>query len=217
MATSQGPYLAIAGSSAFSDFRLARIAKEIGAIDVRAVWIHYVNPLAELGGEQRQILNQLLEYGSRPSEQDRLYQILLDGLNRGGEVRDPNTSLYYVSPRPGTVSPWSSRATNIAHVCGLDKHVKRVERGLAIAATFEKMPEGVSIPNPDMLHDRMTQIISMTPPSLETMFAESEPAEAEQIDLYAGGKSPKESLQAANKAWTGFGRLGDRLSCHGIW
>lgn len=199
MAATQGPYLAIAGSSAHSDFRLARIAKAIGATDVRAVWIHYVNPYQEIAGEQRQILNQLLEYGSRPSAQDRLYQTLLDGLNRQGDARDPLTRLFYVSPRPGTLSPWSSKATNIAHVCGLDKHVKRIERGMAIVATFEQAPDKDTIPNADALHDRMTQVISTTPPSLPAMFAESEPAEAEQIDLYADGKTPKESLQAANK------------------
>jgi len=199
MAATQGPYLAIAGSSAHSDFRLARIAKAIGATDVRAVWIHYVNPYQEITGEQRQVLNQLLEYGSRPSAQDRLYQTLLDGLNRQGDARDPMSRLFYISPRPGTLSPWSSKATNIAHVCGLDKHVKRIERGMAIVATFEQAPDKDTIPNADALHDRMTQIISTTPPSLPAMFAESEPAEAEEIDLFADGKTPKESLQAANK------------------
>jgi len=199
MATHQGSYLAIAGSAAYSDFRLTRIAKAIGANDVRAVWIHYVNPLADMGGEQRRMLNQLLDYGERPGPQDRLCQTLLDGLNRHGDARDPKTRIFYVSPRPGTVSPWSSKATNIAHVCGLDSYIKRIERGMAIAATFENVPDSDSIPNPDTLHDRMTQAISSAPPVLERMFAESEPAEAQEIDFFTEGKSPKESLEAANR------------------
>lgn len=196
---SQGSYLALPGSSAFSDFRLGPIASAIGATEVRAVWMHYVNSKQELQDEQRKILDQLLEYGAYLSPQDKLSKLLLDAIARGGEARDENTKLYYVSPRAGTVSPWSSKATNIAHVCGLEDHVKRIERGLVIAATFPSSPDKDAIPNPDALHDRMTQLIAPCPPDLDLMFAESEPAEAEAIDLFAQGSTPRAALEDANR------------------
>lgn len=191
--------MALPGSSAFSDFRTARIASAIGATEVRAVWMHYVNPKQELQDDQRNVLEQLLKYGTQLSTQDRLSQTLLDAVKRGGDARDDTTRLYYVSPRAGTISPWSSKATSIAHVCGLEDQIKRIERGMVIAASFKELPEKDSIPNPDVLHDRMTQIIESGPPNLDLMFAEHEPAEATEVQLFAEGSSPKEALQEANR------------------
>ncbi|KAK8209150.1 phosphoribosylformylglycinamidine synthase [Zalaria obscura] len=200
MAASQGSgYLALPGSSAFSDFRLARIASAIGATEVRGIWVHYVAPLEELTSEHKKVLDQLLEYGTRPNSQDRLFQTLLDAFTRQGEPRDDKTQLYYISPRPSTISPWSSKATSIAHVCGLDKQVKRIERGMVIAATFDKTPEKDSIPESDALYDRMTQSISTSPPDLEVMFAQHEPALAQEVQLSGEGSSPKEALKDANR------------------
>ncbi|OBW68846.1 MAG: Six-hairpin glycosidase [Aureobasidium pullulans] len=196
---SQTPYLALPGSSAFSGFRTARIAAAIGATEVRAVWMHYVNPKQELSEEDSKILDQLLKYGTQLSTQDKLSQLLLDAVHRGGDARDDNTRLYYVSPRAGTISPWSSKATSIAHVCGLEKQIKRIERGMVIAASFKDAPAKDDIPNPDMLHDRMTQTIESGAPDLNLMFAEHEPAEAQEIELFAEGSSPKDALQKANR------------------
>ncbi|KAG9881858.1 phosphoribosylformylglycinamidine synthase-like protein, partial [Aureobasidium melanogenum] len=97
------------------------------------------------------------------------------------------------------ISPWSSKATSIAHVCGLEKQIKRIERGMVIAASFKDAPETDDIPNPDVLHDRMTQTIESGPPDLDLMFAEHEPAEAQEIELFAEGSTPKEALQKANR------------------
>ncbi|KAF2497231.1 phosphoribosylformylglycinamidine synthase [Lophium mytilinum] len=199
MATSQGPYLLIPGSAAFSDFRLTRLAQAIGAVEVRAVWVHFVNPNIDLDDQELSTLEQLLQYGDSPSAQDKLYQILLDAVARSGDPRDPNTALFYVCPRAGTISPWSSQATSIAHVCTLEGSVKRIERGMAIAATFAEPLEADSIPKPDSLHDRMTQTISRSPPDLNLIFAEHEPAPAKRIDLEETGSTPQEVLQKANR------------------
>ncbi|KAG8628358.1 hypothetical protein KVT40_004231 [Elsinoe batatas] len=192
-------FLAIPGSLAFSDFRLARLANALGASDVRALWVHYVNPLQQLGRSERDILDQLLHYGERSRQDDHLTQVILDALRNPRPNQDPRLGLYYVAPRPGTISSWSSKATSIAQVCGLNEHVRRVERGMVIAATFNEPPSPDTIPNADALHDRMTQVISLSPPSLEEMFAESEPGIAEQIDLGANGQPPRQALQAANR------------------
>lgn len=199
MASPQASYLALPGSSAFSDFRLARIASAIGATEVRAVWMHYVSSKQELQEEQKKVLDQLLEYGAYLSPQDRLSKILLDAIARNGDARDDKTKLFYISPRAGTISPWSSKATSIAHVCGLQDYVNRIERGMVVAAAFETTPEKDVIPNPDALHDRMTQTIEVSSPDLDLMFAQAEPAEAEAVELFADDTTPKAALESANR------------------
>ncbi|KAF2111318.1 phosphoribosylformylglycinamidine synthase [Lophiotrema nucula] len=197
MATTEGPYLIIPGSLAFSDFRLKRLADSIGATQVRAIWVHYVNPLKELDEKELDTLTQILHYGETPNSQDRLSQILLDALHRNAGPRDDDTALYYITPRAGTISPWSSLASMIARTCTLEQAVKRIERGMAIAATFESPPGPEVIPNADSLHDRMTQTIDRERPNLDLIFGEHEPAPARSIsfDEYA---SPQAALEHAN-------------------
>ncbi len=66
---------------------------------------------------------------STPPEQDRLESLLTYGPRE--EAASPAAgALVLVVPRPGTMSPWSSKATDIARVCGLDA-VRRIERGIA--------------------------------------------------------------------------------------
>lgn len=199
MAAAQEPYLVIPGSSAFSDFRLARLAQDIGAVDVRAIWVHFVNPYRQLEEEELGVLGQLLQYGDVPGAQDRLYQCLADALIRSDDTRDPNVALFHVSPRPGTISPWSSKATSIARVCTLESSVKRIERGMVIAAAFDKPLKEGTIPYPDLMHDRMTQTISRTSPDLNTIFAEHAPEPATTVDLFAEGNAPRAALQHANR------------------
>lgn len=186
------------GSSAHSDFRLQRLAKDIGATEVRSIWVHFVNPVKELSVEELKTLQQILHYGEYPNTHDRLSQILLDAVHRGSEPKDDNTALFYVSPRAGTISPWSSLASMIARTCTLEHAVKRIERGLVIAATFDHAPGADEIPNRDNLYDRMTQTISRTAPDLDAIFGESEPAQATTIsfDEYSNAQA---ALEHANK------------------
>lgn len=74
-------------------------------------------PLAEA---ERVILEKLLTYGPTIAE------------------HTPTGLLVLVTPRPGTISPWSSKATNIAHNCGL-KQINRLERGIAYYVTADAL------------------------------------------------------------------------------
>jgi phosphoribosylformylglycinamidine synthase len=196
---SAGEYLVFPGSNAHSDFRLARLAKELGALEVRAVWVHYINPQRELSGEELGVLQRLLDYGEPIDGDDRLSRSLTDALNRNDEPNEPNIALFHVSPRPGTISPWSSQATNIAQVVGLEGVVRRIERGLAIAALFERPLDAAALPHADSLHDRMTQTISRSPPDLNYIFGEHEPAPAKVINLIGEGNAPQAALEHANR------------------
>jgi phosphoribosylformylglycinamidine synthase len=191
-------YLVLPGSRAYSDFRLKSLAKAIGALEVRAIWLHFVNPLKELDQKEFKILEQLLHYGETPDTQDRLSEILIDAVHRNTPPRDDNTALFFVSPRAGTISPWSSLASMIARTCTLEKAVKRIERGMVIAATFDKPLDADTIPNADSLHDRMTQSISRNMPDLNLLFGEHEPAQATTIS-FEEYDSPRAALEHANR------------------
>jgi phosphoribosylformylglycinamidine synthase len=192
------PYLVLPGSNAYSNFRLTRLAQLLSASAVKALYLHYVNPTGVISDDHLHQLKFLLEYGDTPS-QDPLTLALLDALNRNAEPRDNHIAIFYVVPRPGTISPWSSQATSIAHVCGLKDVVGRIERGILIAARFDKPIDKHSIPSADVLHDRMTQIISRTPPNLDSLFEEHQPKPATTISLVNGGKTPRAALEAANR------------------
>ncbi|KAH8701966.1 phosphoribosylformylglycinamidine synthase [Talaromyces proteolyticus] len=179
-------YLSLPGSVAFSRSRGRAIAFQIGAVDVRAQWFHYVHNSQTLEEPQRAVLEQLLQYGD------------ITDIPPSFEKSDGLVRTFYVYPRVGTISPWSSQATGISHVCGLGKSVKRIERGLKISALFaeEKKAEDGYL---DFLHDRMTQVISEEEPDLDKMFSEHPPLPLETIPLHAGEKSAVEILQDANK------------------
>ncbi|KAF9737259.1 hypothetical protein PMIN06_000916 [Paraphaeosphaeria minitans] len=200
MASEESPYLVLPGSLAFSDFRLKRLAAAIGATEVRALWVHYVNPTKELSVDESKTLEQILHYGEYPKREDRLSQTLIHAVQTSTATTavDDATVLFYVCPRPGTISPWSSLATMIARTCTLEHAVKRIERGMVLAATFEKPRAAYEMPNADSLHDRMTQTISRAPPDLDLLFGEREPAQATTIsfDEYS---SPHAALEHANQ------------------
>lgn len=200
MASSQSAYQAFPGSAAFSDFRLNRLASAIGAKKLQAIWVHYVASKQELSAEQVAVLDQLLEYGAYPDTSDELHSTCVKAIKNGSGSDDPNTLLLYVAPRPGTISPWSSKATSIAEVCGLGDNVNRVERGMLFAISFDSPVSAENVSNPDVLHDRMTETLSSSPPDFETMFAQLPPASLERVELLENGKSdPRAALEEANK------------------
>ncbi|KAI9699596.1 MAG: hypothetical protein M1820_007095 [Bogoriella megaspora] len=194
-------YLLLPGSLAYSRFRLDRLAKSIGASEAQAIWVHYVKPrwrVEDIKDGHMKILEQLLQYGDYPRTQDELYLTLLDSIARKDRPRDPHTQLFYVSPRAGTISPWSSKATSIAHVCGLEDSIERIERGLVIAAKIENDLEDDEIPHADFLYDRMTQSIDRQYPDLSSIFAENSRAPATFIPLLQS-TDPPGALREANR------------------
>ncbi|KAL5335180.1 CobB/CobQ-like glutamine amidotransferase domain-containing protein [Aspergillus crustosus] len=177
---------ALPGSVAFSRSRGRAVAISIGALDVRAQWIHYVHTSDCLPATQQEVLGQLLHYGD------------ITDIPPSFTAEDGEYDVFYVSPRTGTISPWSSQATGISHVCGLKKYVKRIERGIKISCLRPKNGE-YKADFKDILHDRMTQTISESQPDLDLMFSEHSPLPLETVPLSGSDKSPKEVLQEANK------------------
>lgn len=165
--------LTLAGPTAYSPFRINELINNINTavnssavVGIRTVYIHYVSVLEgsdlEVNTEKREQLNALLEYDSKPDTTDPLTTALLESLSSSTDMLPENTYLLRVIPRPGTISPWSSKATNIVQTCGFEKDVERVERGVALIIQVRKgfpldehLKSGVFL---DFIYDRMTQV-----------------------------------------------------------
>jgi phosphoribosylformylglycinamidine synthase len=175
------------GSPALSAFRLekllALVRERVPAVEnLYAEFVHFIDLHAPLTSHDRRILDRLLRYGPRLPEQH------LHG--------EPDL---LATPRPGTISPWSSKATDIAHQCGLTR-VRRIERGVAY---YLMGPRGAPLPptvlNPvrPLIHDRMTEAVFQSDQDPIVLFAHAEPLPLARIDLQAGGRA---ALVDANRA-----------------
>lgn len=178
-------YITYLGSSALSDFRRRALAGQLHVKDVRAQWVHFVALHGDDAAKDysQEDLNELLTYGDEYLEDEEEY----------GE----NTTTWFVQPRKGTISPWSSKATSIAEVCGFGDIVKRIERGTIFKITSD---EDFDVEKAKKeLYDKMTQDLSTSMPDLETMFGEHTPAPTKVIDLFVEGSDPQQVFRTANK------------------
>jgi phosphoribosylformylglycinamidine synthase len=121
------------GPRALSESRLAKLLAQLNATSLSAGYRYFVETEAELSADEQRLLERLLDDGSPRAPA------------AAGE-------LYLVVPRLGTISPWSSKASDIARNCGLSR-VKRIERGTAFHV------EGARADPAPLLHDRMTQTV----------------------------------------------------------
>jgi hypothetical protein len=176
------------GASALSAFRLDKLAQKLSAIhpDIQLLhteYVHFARLASPLSGERRNILEKLLEYGPQISE-------------AGHVASGSSGELLLVVPRPGTISPWSSKATDIAHNCGLAE-VQRLERGVAyyLALPADLTSERRSAVNA-LVHDRMTERVLGQLEQAAQLFQQAEPAPLASVDVLSGGR---EALVAADR------------------
>ena len=174
--------LALPGAPALSGFRIDKLLARLRLLEpavggVSARFVHFVALERGLSAQERQRLERLLSYGPRPS-----------GAPSGGEA-------LWVVPREGTISPWSSKATDIARVCGLET-VQRIERGieyrLAAAAALGKPTLSRLAP---ALLDRMTEMALYEAAEAARLFGHASPRPCRRIAL-SGGRS---ALEQANR------------------
>jgi len=175
--------LQLRGGAALSDFRLtkllAALQEAVPAITaVRACYYHFVETEASLSPQQQAILVQLLAYGEPLAPHTAAQQGLL------------------VVPRPGTISPWSSKATDIAHNCGLTT-VCRIERGILYSFEATRaLSQTELLALYPALHDRMTEVVFSSLDEAEALFIHHSPSEMTSVDVLGGGR---EALQRANR------------------
>ena len=173
--------LTLRGAPALSDFSRQKLLQNIRSLQpnvsaIHAWFYHFADLSEELTDTETALLERLLTYGPRQQED---------------EAAD-NARLFLVTPRPGTISPWSSKATDIALNCGLSK-LRRVERGIGFyIETVGDIETGVV---EALLHDRMTQAVLSSTDAAEILFTESTPRALTSVDILGGGKA---ALVSAN-------------------
>ena len=168
--------LILRGAPALSDFRLQKLTERIReatglALEVYAEYYHFAELEEELSSQQHAVLEKILRYGPALA------------------LHEPQGQLVLVTPRPGTISPWSSKATDIAHNCGLTT-INRLERGIVyyLTATDGSSLNGSLQQISAMLHDRMTESVFTDLEDAIALFRHAEPAEMTSVDVINGGQ-----------------------------
>jgi len=170
------------GAPSLSAFRrrklLSSLQKAVPAVtSVVAEYVHFAEVRGSLSAAKRSTLEALMTYGPRQES----------GSTEG--------TLLLVVPRPGTISPWSSKATDIAHNCGLDD-VVRVERGIAYyIGASETLCEDSLAQLSQELSDRMVESVFTELEQAEALFTHHQPKPLTQVDILGGGAK---ALQLAN-------------------
>ncbi|UIP86845.1 phosphoribosylformylglycinamidine synthase [Pseudomonas phenolilytica] len=172
--------LILRGAPALSAFRhgklLAQLTEKVPAVSgLYAEFAHFAEVSGALGAEEQQVLTRLLKYG--PSV----------------PVQEPAGRLFLVVPRFGTISPWSSKASDIAHNCGLEK-IQRLERGIAYYVQGELSDSDAALVAA-ALHDRMTQLVLGRFEEAANLFSHAQPKPLTAVDVLGGGRA---ALEKAN-------------------
>ncbi|MDI1239385.1 MAG: phosphoribosylformylglycinamidine synthase [Polaromonas sp.] len=176
------------GISALSEFRVQQLLPRLQAMapaisGLSARFVHMVATDSPPDDALKARLAALLSYGepAAPADADSL--------------------LFIVSPRFGTVSPWASKATDIAHNCGLA--IKRIERiteyRVSLKAGFfakGALSDAQRAEVAALLHDRMTESVMTDRTQAAGLFTELQGAPLQTINVLAGGKA---ALEAANR------------------
>ena len=180
------------GINALSDFRARQLLPQLQAIhdkvsSIRARYVHWVATDTPLSALDKTRLSALLSYG----------EPWLQTTGKG------TVEYFSVAPRFGTVSPWASKATDIARNCGLEVH--RIERCVEFLVTLKPPLLGkvaLTVSQRDavaaLLHDRMTETVVNDREAMAGLFSEIPAEPLQKIDLQTGGKA---ALERANTAF----------------
>ena len=132
-----------------------------------------------------------------PVDETALAKLLQPGTSEPAREMLPQEGTYrLVGPRPGTISPWSSKATDIAHNCGFP-NIERLERAnCCVISGVEALSESQEKALRALLHDRMVEAVFDDVKSMDRLFAEESPRGFSTVDVLAGGRSALEQADA---------------------
>ncbi len=177
--------LQLRGGSALSAFRLNKLLTILQADaplvrDLHVEFIHFASLDCVLNEDEKRVLQQLLNYAPEQTAANKI----------------PYFRQYLVTPRPGTISPWSSKATDIAHNCGLAT-VQRLERGLIYTLSLNHpLSEDEESVIRGRLYDRMTEVVFDDVDDAVALFSKADPAPLRVVDILSGGA---DALAVANR------------------
>ncbi|OOR90828.1 phosphoribosylformylglycinamidine synthase [Moraxella caviae] len=182
----------IAGHRYLTDFQaqklLSQLTKAGLSVDSIASQQVYVFDTALSDAERTKALN-LLNQGEAPAPM----------------AAADDELLVVVSPRFGTISPWSSKASDIFRNCGVN--VNRMERVLVFILKGKDLPSKLPAAAEAVLHDRMTQSLVYALDDVAALFVDGEPAHLEQVDILGQGRV---ALEKANTEF-GFALSGEDI------
>ena len=167
--------LELPGQPALSDFRLDKLLRQLQSQDARvnalqARFSYFIQLAAPLAKESARRLDALLLHGDKPGT-----------ISRGARS-------VFVVPRPGTISPWSSKATDIAIACELDE-VRRIERGIHYGLRFKGKVDRDDVQAlSHLLFDRMTETVLDQASEAAALFEAHQPAPVGTVDIESGGR-----------------------------
>ena len=167
--------LVLRGAPALSEFNQTKLIAKLGQSGVKvknlySEYVHLVDSQGDLSKQHIEILEKLLTYG--PARQ----------------AQTPTGTLFLITPRPGTISPWSSKATDIAHNCSLQS-INRIERGCAFyIETESEITENDFALISSFLHDRMTESVFSNTDDAAVLFAHTEANTFTSVDVLGEGK-----------------------------
>ncbi|MEY1662732.1 phosphoribosylformylglycinamidine synthase [Isoalcanivorax beigongshangi] len=170
--------LILPGSSALSPFRQEKLQASLpGVSALGARFVHFVALDGALTDAQEGVLEQLLRYGPT-----------------GAVTLPEQGEQFVVVPRPGTISPWSSKATDICHNAGLAA-VQRIERGIEYRVVWDAaVTDRAAVLA--ALHDRMTEAVLESLEQAQVLFARQAPRPLARVDVLQGGR---DALVQANR------------------
>ena len=187
------------GGNAISDFKVQSLLPRLQAVcdkisGVSARYVHLASFDAQPDASTVDRLGQLLTYGD-PATAAHL------------AAEQSGALALCVMPRLGTVSPWASKATDIARNCGLQLH--RVERLVEYRVALKSGLASALLGKPSLsteqqqavaavLHDRMTESISLDRQQATALFTELQAAPMDHVDVLGGGR---DALEQANRHW----------------
>ena len=173
------------GACTYSDFRLSKLTQQLGAVitDLKranARFIHFAQIDATGEKIDRQLVQHLLDDSPQIEQLDQ-------------------ACTFWVVPRIGTISPWSTKATDIAHHCAL-RSIKRLERGVEWqfqCETLRDLSKAELKAISRILVDKMTESLLTHETQFNLIFEHSQPADHLFIDVLGGGRT---ELEKANQA-----------------
>ncbi|MDP2197609.1 MAG: phosphoribosylformylglycinamidine synthase [Sulfurimicrobium sp.] len=188
--------ISLRGRNALSPFRYDKLMRSLAAsapavTHVYAEYWHFVATERALDASEHERLVQILSYGPAAKEEQ------------------PEGELLLVTPRFGTISPWSSKASDIARHCGLEM-IERIERGIAF---YVQKSDGSVLTGKEksallpLIHDRMTDVVLADFSQAEKLFHHVAPQPLRSVDILGGGAA---ALEQANREW-GMALSGDEI------
>lgn len=172
--------LSLCGGAALSSFRLEKLQqhafnKGLAEINLNSRYCYFIAASQPLSEDSQERLSELLHANQFQSDLQ-------------------NTHFWLIVPRLGTISSWSSKATDIAHNCGFSS-IERIERGILFSSSTQLTSQEYSA-WADLLHDRMTESVLSHLSDIDQLFQKNQAQQVTEIDILNEGKT---ALQTINQ------------------